>query len=121
MSEKRGLEDLTQKLELLQQYEQLSMLMKNEPIDLWEPIVDQKNDLITKINQVNMHIAHSPQLGDDAMNIKKDIQVKLMQIQQLDAELIQMASQAKQDLVASMKKNNQNPKIQKYIANTKDV
>lgn len=121
MNEKRGLEDLTHKFEILEQYEQLSLLMKNEPIDQWEAIVDQKNDLIAKINQVNIHIAHSPQLSDEAMKIKKDIQVKLMQIQQLDAELTQMASQAKQDLVASMKKNNQNPKIQKYIANTKDV
>ncbi len=121
MSEKRGIEDLTHKYELLEQYEQLSMLMKNEPIEQWEAIVDQKNDLITKINQVNVHIAHLPPHGDDAINIKKDIQIKLMQIQQLDAELTQMASQAKQDLVASMKKNNQNPKIQKYIANTKDI
>ena len=76
MSEKRGLEDLTHKFELLQQYEQLSMLMKNAPIEQWESIVDQKNDLIARINQVNIHIAHSPQLGDDAMNIKKDIQIK---------------------------------------------
>jgi hypothetical protein len=121
MSEKRGLEDLVHKLELLQQYEQLSLQMKNEPVDLWEAIVDKKNDLIAKINQVNVHIAHSPQLSDDAVSVKKDIQVILIQIQQLDAELIQMASQARQDLVASMKKNNQNPKIQKYIANTKDI
>lgn len=119
MNENRGLEDLIQKLELLKAYEQLSQRMKNEPMDQWETMVDQKNDLITKINQVNIHIVHSPRQDEVALNIKKDIQAKLQQIQQLDAELIQMASQAKQDLIVSMKKNNQNPKIQKYVENNK--
>jgi len=119
MSETRGLDDLLQKLELLKEYEQLSQKMKNEPMDQWEAIVDQKNELISKINQVNNHIVHSPRQDEKAVIIKKDIQAKLQQIQQLDAELMQMANQVKQDLVVSMKKNNQNPKIQKYVENTK--
>ena len=105
-----------QKLELMKQYHQLTEKLFHESDASWESILDSREQLIGKITELDQGVTFEESSLDEVVIIEEAIRCVVLATQKLEEQFYQRLDKEQQELLLSMRKNNNSPKIQAYVS-----